>query len=221
MANLEQAVAGLCVGKRKNRDEPSIAQPDPLLSNQPPSITPAPVAGRAVAARARAFAAAARSAEGGCRGRARARCHTRATRRAGGAACGDRSSAGALRPAAQGMGLRRLLRGLSFEVKPGSLSPDPIMHVEAHRARLLRVWLTPLAVPQTLDRGSRVRRPAFGGGARPGNGAVPFCRVHQRRCAPRRLAPQPYVVCTGGVYVCTSGRCVRAYRRCSRMGAHE
>lgn len=270
MANLEQAVAGLCVGKRKNRDAPSVAQPDQLLSNQPPSITPASSRAellrqereRSQRRRDQQRAAAEVEREHDA---TRARRDEQAALLAAIDAALARSdqlrkewdSAGfwdeplclAIRawavshaapdgsqawedalvaiavPAASlrldtGVApahayrrpgalhtLRWLLRGLSFKPTPGAFSPDPIMSVEARAERGYCVCgcrLPPCHKLSTEDL-------ALGGQPSEeerdrGNGAVPFCRVHQRRCAPRRLAPQPYVACTSVPPVFSDGR---------------
>ena len=108
--------------------------------------------------------------------------------------------------------LRWLLRGLSFELKPGSLSPDPIMPVEARAERGYCVCgcrLPPCHKLSTEDL-------ALGGQPSEeerdrGNGAVPFiCRVHQRRW-PLRAAPT-CATAVRSVYERTAG---------SQMGAHK
>ena len=105
--------------------------------------------------------------------------------------------------------LRWLLRGLSFELKPGSLSPDPIMPVEARAERGYCVCgcrLPPCHKLSTEDL-------ALGGQPSEeerdrGNGAVPFYVV-STRCVARRAdlrQCEPYVGCTSVPPVFSDGR---------------
>ena len=85
---------------------------------------------------------------------------------------------------------------LTFAEKPGSLNPDPVMGVSERAEKGICVCYCRLPPCERLSEDDL----ALGGQPSEeerdrGNGAVPYCRLHKRRRAPRRLK------CTAAAYV--------------------